>query len=358
VDLQCCQCHKHLTVKDYKQADFNGLFAAFQNVRLNEPSGEYKTRWVSEGLMERKFAFTSVLTGTKGETGPRVPLGAEVEIPADSQWLVPPPNKDGNGVPKFSPLRELAARLTSPDNPLFARNIANRVWWQFTGRGLVEPLDLHHSGNPPSHPELLDLLAKELTAHQFDLRWLTGELALTQTWQRSGVLPEEAKAASPALFTVSLERPLSAMQLTRAFLTATGEYARIVAGTGWDGIEGKKYKLADFEKAFTAAFAGAPKEPELKVNPTLKAALFLRNDELILWSLQRRRGNLIDRAASLTDPAQIADELYYSILSRPPAEEEKAGLAAYLTKHASTRERALGHYAWAMLSSMEFFTNH
>ncbi|HWB07095.1 MAG TPA: DUF1553 domain-containing protein [Verrucomicrobiales bacterium] len=358
VDLQCCQCHKHLTVKDYKQADFNGLFVAFQNVRLNEPSGDYKTRWVSEGLMQKKFAFTSVLNGVKGETGPRVPLGAEVDIPADAQWLTPPPNKDGSGIPKFSPLRELSAKLTSPDNPLFARNIANRIWWQLMGRGLVEPLDLHHSGNPPSHPELLDLLAKELTAHRFDLRWLIGELALTKTWQRSSVLPGDAKDPPHETFSVSIERPLSAAQLTRAFLTATGEYDRVVSGTGWDGIEGKRYKSADFEKAFSAAFAGAPKEPELTVNPTLKAALFLRNNELVLWCLQKRRGNLMDRVAALTDSAQVADELYPAILSRPPAEEEKSALGAYLTKHTEQRERTLGHYVWAMLSSIEFFTNH
>jgi hypothetical protein len=94
------------------------------------------------------------------------------------------------------------------------------------------------------------------------------------------------------------------------------------------------------------------------VNPTLKAALFLRNNELVLWSLQRRKGNLIDRLAQLTEPSKIAEELYLSILSRSPVEEEKAEVAAYLAKHTADRERALGHYAWAMLASMEFFTNH
>jgi CHAD domain-containing protein len=94
------------------------------------------------------------------------------------------------------------------------------------------------------------------------------------------------------------------------------------------------------------------------VNPTLRAALFLRNNDLVLWALQKRKGNLLDRVAALTDPAQVAEELYTSILSRPPVAEEKAELAKYLTKHAASRDKALGHYAWAMLSSMEFFTNH
>ena len=360
VDLQCCQCHKHLTVKDYKQVDFNGLFVAIQNTKLQAASGDYKTAWLQEGPLTNKYEFVSVLSNVKGATGPRVPLGAEVPLPDPTElWAVPPDKKTRSaGVLKFSPLKELASRLASPENPLFARNIANRVWWQLMGRGFVEPLDLNHSDNPASHPELLDLLAKEITDHKFDLRWLIRELALTQTYQRASLLPAGAQSPPEELFTVAKERPLSAEHLARAFLAATGEHERVVGGKAWEGIEGKKHTQKDFEKAFLAAFANSAKEPELSVNPTLRAALFLRNNDLVLWSLQRRKGNLIDRVAALTDAGQVADELYLSILSRPPVAEEKAELAKYLTKHAATREKALGHYAWAMLSSMEFFTNH
>ena len=312
--------------------------------------------------MTNKYEFVSVLSSVKGATGPRVPLGVEVPLPdpaKDELWAVPPDKKARtSGVPKFSPLKELAARVASPENPLFARNIANRVWWQLMGRGLVEPLDLHHSENPPSHPELLDLLAKELVEHKFDLQWLVRELALTQTYQRSSVLPAGAKAPPEELFTVAKERPLAAEQLARAFLAATGEQERVATGKGWEGVEGKKHTQKDFEKAFLAAFANAAKEPELTVNPTLRAALFLRNNDLVLWALQKRPGNLLARLAALTDAGQIADELYLAILSRPPVAEEKDELAKHLAKHAANREKALGHYAWAMLSSMEFFTNH
>ena len=362
VDLQCCQCHKHLTVKDYKQVDFNGLFVAFQNTKLQEPAGDYRTKWLQEGLMTNKYEFISVLSSVKGATGPRVPLGVEVPLPdpaKDEIWLVPPdPKKRIQGVPKFSPLKALAQQVASPENPLFARNIANRIWWQLMGRGLVEPLDLNHSDNPPSHPELLDLLAKELTEHKFDLQWLIRELALTQTYQRSSLLPAGSKNPPEELFTVAKERPVAAEQLARAFLAATGEHERVVGGKGWEGIDGKMHTQKDFEKAFLAAFANAAKEPELSVNPTLRAALFLRNNDFVLWSLQKRKGNLMDRVAALTDASQVADELYHAILSRPPVAEEKAELEKYLTKHSANREKAMGHYAWAMLSSMEFFTNH
>jgi hypothetical protein len=362
VDLQCCQCHKHLTVKDYKQVDFNGLFFPIQNLKMQAAGGDYKTAWVLEGLVTNKYEFVSVLSNVKGATGPRVPLGAEVEIPAyatkEEMWSVPPdPKTRRGGVPKFSPLKELAARLAAADNPQFARNLANRVWWQLTGRGFVEPLDLHHTENPPSHPELLDLLAKELTEHKFDVQWLVRELALTQVYARSSVLPTSADQVPEQLFLAAKERPLSAEQLARSFLLATGEHERVVEGKGW--AEGDKKKtLKDFEKAFLAAFANDAKEPELVVSPTLKAALFLRNNDQVLWALQPRPGNLLARVAALKEPAQVADELFHAILSRAPTADETATLEKFLAKHSADRPKALGHFAWAMLSSMEFVTNH
>jgi hypothetical protein len=360
VDLQCCQCHKHLTVKDYKQVDFNGLFVAFQNVKLL--GGDAKAQAPGEGLLTKKYEFVSVLNNVKGETGPRVPFGPEVTIPVlskDEQWIEPPDTKKRSpGIPRFSPLKEVAQRLASPENPYFARNIANRLWFMLMGRGLVEPLDLLHSENPPSHPELLDLLAREIADHKFDLRWMLRELALTDTYQRGSILPAGVKDAPESLFTVAKERPLAAEQLTRAFLVATGEHQRVIEGKGWEGIEGRKYAQKDFDKAFVGAFANTAKEPELAVNPTLRAALFLRNNEMILWSLEKRKGNLVDRAAAMTDAAEIADEIYHAILTRPPTAEEKAEVAAYLAKHTADRDKALGRYAWALLSSMEFFPNH
>ena len=362
VDLQCCQCHKHLTVGDYKQVDFNGLYVAFQNLKFQAVTPEKKVPSVVEGLVTKKYQFVSVLSSAKGETGPRVPFGAEIAIPAlaaNEQWLEPPdPKKKTPGVPRFSPLKELAERLASPENPYFARNLANRVWFIVMGRGLVEPLDLIHSENPASHPEVLALLEAGLLEHKFDIRWLLGELVRTRTYQRSSLLAEHGADAPEALYTAARERPLSAEQLTRAFLAATGESARVLEGKGWEGIEGPKHARKDFEKVFHAAFANPAKEAELTVNPTLKAALFLRNNELVLWALQRRAGNLVDRLCALEDPVRVAETCYESIFSRQPTDEEKEAVAAYLKRHGASRESALGRFVWAMLSSIEFFTNH
>jgi hypothetical protein len=127
-------------------------------------------------------------------------------------------------VPKFSTLKLLADQLPAADNGLFKKNIANRLWWLLIGRGLVEPLDLHHFGNPASHPELLDLLANELAAHKFDMKWLLKEIALSRGYQRASAAADESAAAlPPQTYIAALEKPLSAEQLLAAMLQATGD---------------------------------------------------------------------------------------------------------------------------------------
>jgi len=86
--------------------------------------------------------------------------------------------------------QHLAEQATSADNEAFCRNLANRLWAHMMGRGLVHPVDLAHAENPPTYPQLLDLLADELVTCGFDLRYMLREIGLTQTYQRSIDLPE------------------------------------------------------------------------------------------------------------------------------------------------------------------------
>src|SRR5262249_21302536 len=79
----------------------------------------------------------------------------------------------------------LADWLTSGSNPYFARNAVNRTWAHFFGIGLIEPVDEPGDNNPPSHPELLDLLAREFVAHRFDLKFLVRAVIASRTYQLS-----------------------------------------------------------------------------------------------------------------------------------------------------------------------------
>jgi hypothetical protein len=361
VDLQCCQCHKHPSVADYKQQEFNGLFVAYQNIKLNEPAGATKIKWFSEGLVTEKYEFTSVLSGIKGATGPRVPFGREFsipELPEAERWQVAPDKKTKQGgIPKFSPVSSLAEGIASAENPYFAKNIANRLWWQFMGRGLVEPLDLVHSDNPASHPELLEELSEALVKQGFDLKWLVRELVHTRTYQRSGRLGAMKEAPAEDTFAMAMERPVSAEQFARAFLEATGEFERVALARGWEGLPEKPLVWKTVKASFTNAFANAPKEPELRANPSLRGALFMRNNETVLWALKARTGNLLERLSALPSAQAVAEELYLSVFTRKPAPEETQLLAAHLAR-AGDKTQATAEFLWAMLASTEFFTNH
>jgi hypothetical protein len=283
-------------------------------------------------------------------TAPALPGMPMVEIPTVAkgmEFAVPPDKKSGEpGVPKFSTLAAVAEQLPRAENKDFTRNAANRLWFALMGRGLVHPLDLHHSHNPASHPELLDLLADEFASHKCDLKWLLRELALTKTYQRSSLLPagnhgsEPKEPPDPKSFAVSLERRLTAEQLLAATLTATGTDP----------------KQADALRAkFLKAFANQPREAEDEVSPSLKAALFLLNDSAILDLVKPKAGNLVERAAKLGD---AADELYLAVLTRKPTADERAAVLKVLAKHQEKRAEAVGRVAWALLASMEFGVNH
>ena len=193
-DLACAQCHDHPKIDDYTQREYHGLFAFFSRTHLFQPD-EKKPALLGERAAG-EATYTSVFTKLGGGTKPRLVGGAEIAEPAIApaeQWAVPPNDKDKNvrAIPKYSRRLELAKAFAEGNNAAFRQNIANRLWHVVFGRGLVEPLDLHHSGNPPAHPELLALLGESMAAMKFDMKAFTRELALTRAFQRSLDLPDQ-----------------------------------------------------------------------------------------------------------------------------------------------------------------------
>jgi hypothetical protein len=116
--------------------------------------------------------------------------------------------------------------------------------------------------------------------------------------------------------------------------------------------------LKELQKAFVDGFANEPREPEEAIEPSVKGALFWRNDQRLLSLFQRRPGNLIDRLALMTDDGSVADELYLSVFSRLPTEAERDDLVALLKTPTENRDRLLGNVAWSFVASAEFFVNH
>lgn len=344
VDLQCAQCHDHPHINDYKQVDYQGLYAYFQNTALRN-GAPYPA--VEEKPTTMKIEFQSVFVEGKHQVGPRIPFSVETMIPAleKGKEFESPPDRAKNfpGVLKFSPLRVLSADLPRAETPGFAKNIANRAWWLMLGRGLVHPLDLSHAANPPSHPELLDLLASDLIAHKFDLRYLLRELVLSETYQRSSMLPEGVNEVPESSYRVALEKGLSAEQMAQSLWTATGPWP-------------DQKPLGELKARSIKALAQPAREPETEFAPGVKGALFLSHDTAVLALLDRKEGNLIDVLLKTDDPAKLVATAFLSIHSRLPSADEQAEMVEYLQQ--ANREIAVRNLAWALLSANEFCLNH
>lgn len=356
-DMQCAQCHDHLTVDEYKQREFQGLHAVFLNIKEDRNA---KFPAITEGLMKEKHEFMSVFIQQPDETGPWAPGVGEMQIaafPQGEEYLVPPDRKKKiAGVPKFSPLKELADKLTQRDNVVFRNNIANRLWFQLMGRGLVHSLDEHHAGNPASHPELLNDLGASFAEQSFDMKWLLKEIAMSQAYQRSSVLKGDPPPVEK--FAVAHQKRISAEQLFLSTLTATGELANYEVAQKDDSPENEaaNERFAELQKLFIKSFANPPREPEIEFAPSVQGTLLSLNDDRVLKLFQRRDGNLVDRLAKLPDD-KVADELFLSVLSRPPSTADDEDIQQYLSK-SKDREETLSQLAWALWSSNEFFINH
>jgi hypothetical protein len=167
---------------------------------------------------------------------------------------------------------------------------------------------------------------------------------------------------------------LTPEQLLRAVLRATGNrYGADLQTEQKANPEAKKFdrkgyftgsntelppSLEEVEAIFATTFGQSPGEAEVDFTPGLNKALFLMNDRMVHHWLQPREGNLIDRLQNTTGTNEVARQLYLSVLSRLPEEEEQLAVEDYLQQIPSRRPAALADLAWALLNSAEFRFNH
>jgi hypothetical protein len=358
MNLQCAQCHDHPRIEDYKQHYYYGLFAFFNRTSVfpdkakgpalaEKADGEVTYQSVFDPAKVTKSATPRVLD-LAAVSEPKFDKGQEYTV-------APAPNV--RPVPKFSRRAQLAAQITHPDNAAFRRNIANRLWALLMGRGLVHPLDLDHSANPPSHPELLDLLAADIAARKFDMRGFLREIALSQAYQRTSETPASMKEVNPAEYLVANLKPLSPEQLAWSLMQASGLTDAERKALGGKANEATLHaKLAGNVAPFMATFASQSGRAET-FDARMEQALFLANGPLVRGWLAPRDGNLTDRLLKAATPEALCDELYLSVFTRPPTADERKDVADFLAK-AKDRPAAVREMVWALLASAEFRFNH
>ena len=352
-NIQCAQCHDHPNVDDFKQEEFYSL-QAFYNRAFLFPNADAPAAVIAEKA-EGEVSFVSVFDPKKvAKTSPPKMLGrkpiVDPKLEKGKEYKVAPA-KDVKPVPAYSRFAGLGAELACAENRAFARTAANRLWAMLMGRGIVHPLDYDHPANPPSHPALLDLLTDELARMKFDVRGFLKEIVLSQAYQRSsvprGVMPP------PQRFAVAALKPLSPEQFAQCTLQATG-YTSHLRTTVPKATEPELHaKLAPALAPFTAKFRS--NDPD-EFAATLEQTLFVKYGRSIDSLLAPKPGNLLDRCAKLDDSAAV-DEVFLSVLTRMPGDDEKPAAAA-MVKSSKERNAGLSSLVWALLASTEFRFNH
>jgi hypothetical protein len=237
--------------------------------------------------------------------------------------------------------------MTGSENQYFARTAANRIWAHFFGIGIIEPVDDLSEQNPPSHPELLDELAHQLVAHQFDLKYLMRAITASQTYQRSSA------ASSHGDVRLFSHMPVKAM-------TAEQLYDSLEQATYRGDSFGNQPGAASPRSEFVAKFASQEKRTEAQTS--ILQALTLMNGNMIADATSIERSNTLAAVADapFMDTKQRIDTLYLVTLGRKPTAQESEKLIKYVSDGGARGEpkAALTDVFWALLNSGEFMLNH
>lgn len=354
VQLQCARCHNHPYEK-WKQRDFYGMaafLARLEVVTVGKKGNEtiYAIGERSSGDIQFTGRAKDAQPGKKGEpVKPKFLLGEALDEPAlpagfkEEKFAankVPPP-------PRFSRKDPLADWITRADNPFFARAIANRVWGQYLGRGLVHPVNNLSPSNKPSHPALLDRLTQELIDHKFDLKWYIRELVNSQTYQLSSAGSGEPL---PEWFQHARMRPLAAEELVESWQVASGYLAAEKLGDK----KPDRNRFRPLGREYLVQFFGTPNNGTGDFQGGLHEHLYLNNGPLG-GMITGGKGTLVEFVGDAKAGLEARIErLFLTTLNRRPTVAERERFASFLT----TDKAVAGDAVWALLTCSEFRFNH
>jgi hypothetical protein len=344
VTITCARCHNH-PLEKWTQRDYYAyanLFARIGHKNDGPNLAVYSTP-------------AGDLSLGQGSSSPRVgkPLPPR---PLDGKPMAADSTQDR---------REYLARwLTSPENPLFARTVVNRVWGNFFGRGLVQPVDDLRSTNPASNEELFAAVTRDFVAHGFDVKHLVRTIMASATYQRSSTTNafnvDDEKYGSHYV-----ARRLPAEVILDAFSQVTGvpeKFEGYPSGTRALQLPDTRVK-SYFLTAFGRPERVVTSSGERQQDPTLAQALHVMNGETVNRKLMAADGTLARLVASGASDEAVVRTLYLSALSREPSAEEKDAMVRALSGEGAAgspenRRLALEDVTWALLTSKEFLFNH
>jgi hypothetical protein len=354
VNVSCAQCHDHPLVKDWKQDHFFGMKSFFSRTFDN---GGF--------VAEREFGTMKFKPnkGAEKQVQPIFLTGKVVDLPNFREPNGDEQKKEKDKFEQFKkdkkqpPVATASARAKlvevalQPENvEFFSKSIANRMWHRFLGYGLVNPLDQMHSENKPTHPELLQWLARDTASHNYDLRRLIRGVVMSLTYSRSSKYPSESQPA-PRYFAVARLKPLMPMQLATSLKIAASDPIGF-ENLKPDDLEKRIEGLENAGRGFASLIA-QPSGDDFQIGIN-EALLFSNNGRLMQEFLNDGGGTLLSRVKDIKDSKQAIDLIIRSVLCRSPTEEEVKALGDYLQRRGDRPAEAYKQVLWALIAGAEF----
>jgi hypothetical protein len=343
--IACAQCHHHPFEK-WSQDDYWGLAAFFGRVgRKNAPVMGASQQSQRVVIFSRPTG--SVVNKRTGQAAKIRPLDGEpMEISSDDD-----------------PRHKLVDWMASQQNPFFARAVANRYWSHFFGRGIVDPIDDMRVTNPPSNPELLDALAKELVDSKFSLKHLIKVIVKSRTYQLTSV-PNEFNKHDKQSFARFYPRRLPAEVLHDAVNLVTK------APPAFPGLPTDRHApnraLMLPDESFASYFLDvhgrsqrtSACECERISEANLAQALHMLNSQEIQDKLTRGGARADLLAKDPRPDAEKIDELFAWAFARRPSPDHLQFALAHVNRHPQNKKLAYENLLWALINTKEFIFNH
>lgn len=333
IRTQCAQCHNH-PFDRWTMDDYYGFAAFFAQIGRKQAED-----------------YREYIISNRG--------GGETKHPVSGQNMKPKFLGGDEPDTRGKDRREVLAEwLTAPENPYFAKSIANRIWAHFTGVGLVDEVDDIRASNPPSNPELFDLLGEKLVEYEFDLKQLVRDICASEAYQRSST-PTPENAADTRNYAHATVRRIPAESLLDCISQVTespDKFRGLPLGA-------RAVQIADGATSnyFLTTFGRSPRNTvcdcEASTDPTLSQALHLLNGASVHNKIGQ--GKVIERMLKDEEMSvdQVLDGIFVRCLARLPSDAERKDLHLVVAE-AANEQQGLEDVLWALLNSREFVFNH
>ena len=321
------------------------------------------------------FARVRAKNGTAGEGDHVIFAATEGDLvqPRIGRPQLPQP-LEGKPLPMNSTedrRNALAAWLTARENPYFTRAIVNRVWANFLGTGLVEPVDDLRMTNPPSNAKLLEAAANYLADQKFNLKALMRAILQSETYQRSNIAAPGTESDSRfysryfsrrMMAEVLLDSISQVTDAPTAFFT--DERNRLQTGKPYPaGLRAMQLPDANIASYFLKSFGHADRtqtcECERNNQPSVAQMLHISNGDTLNDKLKKSDNRITRLLAAKLSNEQLIDEAFLNAFARFPTPDEKLKCVKQIALAGEVSRRdAIEDLFWALMSTKEFIFNH